>query len=100
VTGRECDPEKLRAWGAPWARRYPADVYVARFSWAFWSSALQVDHRIPLALVCYLPPDERRSYFGPTNLQLLCHGCHKEKTREDTARIRAFQAMLREEGLL
>lgn len=52
--------------------------------------AAHVDHAIPLWLVAHLPPDERRPYFGPGNLQILCERCHSEKTgREATQRGKA-----------
>lgn len=60
---------------------------------------LEVDHRVPLALVCYLPDDERRPFFGPGNLWLLCAACHKAKTRVDTAMIRDLQRQLAAAGV-
>jgi hypothetical protein len=51
--------------------------------------ALEVDHRVPLWEVADLPDAERRWYFGPGNLWLLCPRCHKVKTaREATQRAR------------
>jgi hypothetical protein len=47
--------------------------------------ALEVDHRTPLWEVAHLPPDERRPYFGPENLWLLCPACHKAKTKREAA---------------
>lgn len=47
--------------------------------------ALEVDHRVPLWSIAHLPLDERRPYFGPTNLWLLCPRCHKEKSRREAA---------------
>jgi hypothetical protein len=52
--------------------------------------ALEVDHRIALWEVAHLPDDERRWYFGPGNLWLLCPPCHKAKTRREAAK-RAFE---------
>lgn len=49
------------------------------------SSALEVDHRIPLWEVAHLPDEERRWYFGPENLWLLCPPCHKAKSRREAA---------------
>lgn len=56
--------------------------------------ALEVDHRVPLWKVANLPDDERRAYFGPPNLWLLCPACHKAKTKREatersTVRFRA-----------
>lgn len=48
-------------------------------------SALELDHRVPLWSVVALPPEERRWYFGPGNLWLLCPRHHKEKTRREAA---------------
>lgn len=48
--------------------------------------ALEVDHRVPLWEVADLSDDERRWYFGPGNLWLLCPKCHKAKTRREAAR--------------
>ena len=47
--------------------------------------ALEVDHKVPLWQVADLPPDERRWYFGPENLWLLCPACHKAKTKREAA---------------
>lgn len=55
--------------------------------------ALEVDHRIPLWEVADLPDDERRWYFGPGNLWLLCPPCHKLKTKREAAR-RAYERRL------
>lgn len=46
---------------------------------------LEVDHRVPLWAVADLPDDERRPYYGPRNLWLLCATHHKAKTREEAA---------------
>lgn len=45
--------------------------------------ALQVDHRVPLWSVEHLPPEKRRRYFGPENLQLLCPDHHRAKTARE-----------------
>ena len=52
-------------------------------------TALQVDHRIPLWMVRDLPDAERRWYYGPGNLWLLCDACHKIKNASE-ARMRAL----------
>lgn len=46
---------------------------------------LDVDHKVPLWSVSHLPDDERRRYFGPVNLWLLCTKHHKEKTAKEAA---------------
>jgi hypothetical protein len=50
------------------------------------TSSLEVDHRVPLWEVADLPDEERRWYFGPGNLWLLCPKCHKAKTAREAAR--------------
>lgn len=47
--------------------------------------ALEVDHRIPLWSVAHLPADERRRFFGPENLWLLCPRDHKAKSKREAA---------------
>jgi 5-methylcytosine-specific restriction endonuclease McrA len=54
--------------------------------WRVWlTCALEVDHKTPLWKVAGLPDDERRWYFGPENLWLLCPRCHKAKTKREAA---------------
>lgn len=49
--------------------------------------ALELDHRVPLWSVADLPAEERRAFFGPTNLWLLCPSHHLQKSvRETTER--------------
>lgn len=48
-------------------------------------TALEVDHRVPLWSVANLPDHERRWYFGPENLWLLCPKDHKAKTAREAA---------------
>lgn len=61
--------------------------------------ALEVDHVVPLWKVAHLPDDERRVYFGPDNLWLLCHEHHKEKSRWEAADRAAFrQARVLDDG--
>lgn len=55
------------------------------------TSALEVDHRVALWTVANLPDEERRWYFGPGNLWLLCPPCHKAKTRREAAERAAFK---------
>lgn len=72
-----------------------------RLEYPFWGhatlieqvSALEVDHVIPLWLVAIeIPPDERRHFFGPDNLQLLCGACHKIKTKREAGERAALKA--------
>lgn len=49
-----------------------------------WVTSLEVDHVIPLYSVRGLPDEERRRFYGPANLQLLCPAHHKAKTRRET----------------
>jgi 5-methylcytosine-specific restriction endonuclease McrA len=47
--------------------------------------ALELDHAVPLWSVAALPDDERRGFFGPGNLRLLCPACHRAKTTREAA---------------
>lgn len=58
------------------------------------SIELEVDHVIPLwkvALISDLTLEQRRWYFGPGNLQLLCGPCHKAKCRAEAAERAALK---------
>ncbi len=44
---------------------------------------IELDHRVPLWSVRNLPDAERRPFYGPTNLQLLCRDHHVEKTSRE-----------------
>lgn len=57
--------------------------------------ALEVDHREPLWAVADLPDEERRWYFGPGNLWLLCPAHHKMKTKREAAERAAIRAFLK-----
>lgn len=87
-----------RQWvkGDPWGGYYRDDAAQEEdgpdgpFCRIWWSSGLQVDHILALALVVIQIPEARRwRFFGPTNLQGLCHACHVEKTRADVVAIKA-----------
>lgn len=65
-----------------WHRDNPAPRY-SRVSLVDW---IEVDHRVPLWEVADLPDDERRWYFGPGNLWLLCGPHHREKTAREAKR--------------
>lgn len=58
-------------------------LFVARFCSVERKTALELEHTRPLWLTAHLPDDERRPFFGPTNLRLLCRGCHKKKTARE-----------------
>jgi 5-methylcytosine-specific restriction endonuclease McrA len=47
--------------------------------------ALEVDHKIPLWSIAHLPDEERRRFFGPENLWLLCPRDHKAKSKREAA---------------
>lgn len=63
-----------------------------------WSSTFEVDHILPLAAawVAFPEDDRRRWFFGPRNLAGLCRDCHRKKTKDDIAFIRALQQMPQE----
>ncbi|APZ81822.1 hypothetical protein vBEliSR6L_57 [Erythrobacter phage vB_EliS_R6L] len=65
-----------------WRRENPSPRYseVDLVEW------LEVDHRTPLWEVADLPDEERRWYFGPGNLWLLCGLCHQKKTAREARR--------------
>lgn len=67
---------------AEWREANPSPVYsdIDLIDW------LEVDHRTPLWEVAHLPDEERRWYFGPGNLWLLCGPHHKQKTIREAAR--------------
>lgn len=60
-----------------------------------WNSALEVDHRVALAVAFEAFPDadRRRWFFSPANLWLLCAACHKLKTRADRDLLREAYAL-------
>ena len=45
--------------------------------------ALEVDHRLSLALASYYEPRDWIRAWWYTNLRWLCHTCHVQKTRKD-----------------
>lgn len=65
----------------------PKQPDLGRYTPIVWvpQDLLQVDHIIPLWQVAHLPPAERRPYFGPDNLWLLCESHHKQKSRWEAA---------------
>lgn len=86
----ETDPAKVRAWSEAWARRCPPETYVGVFCWANWSTGLEVDHFIALAVAWLAFPEDarRRWFFSPANLRLLCTACHVAKTGRDRLLLR------------
>jgi len=87
-------PEEQEAWRAErwpfpdrrWSDLSPEERIVGETTAIERVCALEVDHRVPLWEVADLPDDERRWYFGPGNLWLLCPRCHKLKTKREAAR--------------
>lgn len=69
----------------PWEKLTPEEKATGKHLRIERVCALEVDHRIPLWKVADLPDDERRWYFGPGNLWLLCPVCHKTKTKDEAA---------------
>lgn len=54
-----------------------------------------VDHRLALGLVVLVTPMvDRWTWWGPGNLQLLCHPCHVAKTRADVVAIKRARQLL------
>ena len=57
-------------------------------------SLLVVDHKIPLWKVVHLPALERRWYFLPGTMQLLCADpCHARKTADEAAERAHFKRL-------
>ena len=83
----EIGVEEWRRLHAAWRAENPNPRYteVDLVDW------LEVDHRTPLWEVADLPDDERRWYFGPGNLWLLCGPCHQQKTAREAARGAAIK---------
>jgi hypothetical protein len=57
--------------------------YVGRYMLIERVTALELEHEVPLWSVTHLPDEERRPYFGPTNLRLRCVPCHAAKTKAE-----------------
>jgi hypothetical protein len=54
-----------------------------------------VDHRLALGLVVLVTPlIDRWTWWGPGNLQLLCHPCHVAKTRADVVAMKRARLLL------
>lgn len=46
-------------------------------------TALELEHEVPIWRTTHMSDDERRPYFGPTNLRLRCGECHGPKTKAE-----------------
>jgi hypothetical protein len=77
--------EELAVHNAPW-RDPRTGIEYWRYTAVERVLAMELDHRMPLWLVAHLPDDERRWWFGPANLQLLCPPCHSIKTAAEATR--------------
>jgi 5-methylcytosine-specific restriction endonuclease McrA len=76
----------------PWAELTEEERQIgAQQDLYYQTDALEVDHVVPLWSVAHLPDDERRWYFGPGNLWLLCPACHKAKTKREAAERAALR---------
>lgn len=84
----------LARWAAERPERYPPTVWVGEATVCGWSTALEVDHFVALAVAweAFQADERRRWFFSPGNLQLLCGECHLAKTRADVALIKMAQA--------
>ena len=81
----------------PLAERRVDGVIVGLFTKVEYRRAcggLEVDHDTPLWKVWHLPDDERKPFYGPTNLRLRCSDCHKAKSKREAAE----RATLRTKG--
>lgn len=86
---RTIDPDVARTWGPSWVRLFPVDIYIGPFQQISRVAPFQVDHVIPLAIVVLtIPKAEQWTYWGPLNLQGLCHDCHVQKTRLDVQNLK------------
>lgn len=62
------------------------------------TTALELEHTVPLWKVAHLPPESRRKFFHVENLRLRCQDCHSAKTakeagdRAHTERLRKAQS--------
>lgn len=87
-TAEEQTAWRAARWEMPrgrWVDLTPEERAVGSFVAIERACALEVDHKVPLWSVADLPDEERRWYFGPGNLWLLCPRCHKIKTRRESA---------------
>jgi hypothetical protein len=78
--------ERCRRWFPHWGEATAVEL----------ATDLEVDHIIPLWLVAIeIPEWDRRRFFGPDNLQLLCSRCHKIKTKREAGERAALKAFLK-----
>jgi hypothetical protein len=84
-------PERWRrgsevAISGPWRDRHDERIeWVGRYCEVDQVTALELEHEAPLWSVAHLSADERRPFYGPTNLRLRCPRCHKAKTAREAA---------------
>lgn len=89
------DAEKAQKW---WDDSRHWKDHIARPDGPFvlisWGTALEVDHRIALAVAWIAFPEDarRRWFFAPANLRLLCADCHRAKTAADRLLLRQAEA--------
>lgn len=84
----------IRPEGMSWAEFYQADkTDLSRMTILKPAITLEVDHIIPLWEAAEFGGslDERRRWFGPENIWLLCVPCHKKKSRLEAARRAAVK---------
>lgn len=84
----------------PWAEMTTEDRMTGEWREIRRVTALEVDHRIPLWSVRDLPVAERRRFYGPDNLWLLCPVHHKAKTAEEAAQRAAIARSIKQPDLL
>lgn len=89
---------RFEGWGLPnWKEeleKFNLSGFAHRgFTETWMISALELDHRVPLWSVADLVDEERRPFFHPRNLWLLCPKHHRQKSAREAAErasIRSF----------
>lgn len=79
----------LPRWGISYHTGHHTGIYKINYARG------HVDHVIPLWKVRTLDQAALIKYFGPDNLQLLCHICHATKTAREAGERAHFNAMAR-----
>lgn len=85
------DERVAETWAScDWIRERFAEQPAGPLTYITWSTGLEVDHHIALAVawLAFPDPERRRWFFAPANLRLLCCDCHKAKTQEDRLLLR------------